>query len=88
MPTQLVLTDDQAAINGIRKSGAKQLIIAPGNGYTGGHSWNQSAGGDAPSSEYLYKITDPVGNTGMDIHEVSSVQTEAYLIHVLTFPYL
>jgi len=35
MPTSLVLTNDQAAIDGIRESGAKQLIIAPGNGYTG-----------------------------------------------------
>ena len=53
MPTSLVLQNDQAAINGIRASGAKQLIIAPGNGYTGGHSWNQSAQGDEPSANYL-----------------------------------
>jgi hypothetical protein len=39
---------------------------------TGGHSWNQSAGGDAPSSEYLYKIVDPINNTAIDIHEVCS----------------
>ena len=32
MPTSLVLKNDQAAINGIRNSGAKQLILAPGNG--------------------------------------------------------
>jgi len=69
MPTQLVLQNDQAAINGIRATGAKQLIIAPGNGFTGGHSWNQSAGGDAPSSEYLYMLKDPVKNTAIDIHE-------------------
>lgn len=35
MPTSLVLANDQAAIDGIRESGAKQLILAPGNGYTG-----------------------------------------------------
>lgn len=39
MPTSLVLLNDQAAIDDIRKSGARQLILAPGNGYTGGHSW-------------------------------------------------
>jgi endoglucanase len=69
MPTSLVLKNDQAAINGIRASGAKQLILAPGNGYTGGHSWLQNAEGDEPSGDYLYKIVDPVGNTAIDIHE-------------------
>jgi len=69
MPTSLVLQNDQAAIDGIRASGAKNLILAPGNGYTGGHSWNQSAGGDEPSANYLYKLVDPVGNTAIDIHE-------------------
>ena len=69
MPTSLVLTNDQAAINGIRASGAKQLIIAPGNGYTGGHSWNASSQGDEPSANYLYKIIDPLNNTAIDIHE-------------------
>lgn len=69
MPTSLVLQNDQAAINGIRASGAKNLILAPGNGYTGGHSWLQSAGGDEPSGDYLYKIKDPLNNTAIDIHE-------------------
>jgi len=79
MPTSLVLKNDQAAINGIRASGAKQLIIAPGNGYTGGHSWTQKEQGDDPSSDYLYKIRDPIGNTAIDIHEVSSPVPSAYL---------
>ena len=69
MPTSLVLQNDQAAINGIRASGAKQLIIAPGNGYTGGHSWTQASQADAPSSDYLYMICDPLNNTAIDIHE-------------------
>lgn len=69
MPTSLVLKNDQAAINGIRASGAKQLIIAPGNSYTGGHAWLQRGQGDDPSGDYLYKIHDPVGNTAIDIHE-------------------
>jgi endoglucanase len=69
MPTSLVLADDQAAINGIRASGAKNLIIAPGNGYTGGHAWTTSSQGDDPSSEWMYKITDPLNNTAFDIHE-------------------
>ena len=71
MATSLVFANDQAAINGIRSAGAKQLIIAPGNGYTGGHAWNSSAAtqGDEPSSLYLYKLVDPEKNTAIDIHE-------------------
>jgi len=38
MATSLVVKNDQAAITGIRNSGARQLIIAPGNAYTGGHN--------------------------------------------------
>ncbi|CZR59045.1 probable Endoglucanase 1 [Phialocephala subalpina] len=66
MATSLVLTNDQAAIDAIRKAGAKQLIIAPGNSWTGGHSWTQ--GSDA-SSLLLQNIKDPLNNTAFDIHE-------------------
>ena len=73
MPTSMVLQDDQAAINAIRAAGAKQLILAPGNGYTGGHAWLQSSQGDEPSGDYMNKIKDPDQNTSMDIHEYLDV---------------
>jgi len=66
MPTSLILANNQAAIDAIRKAGAKQLIIAPGNGYTGGHSWMD---GSDSSGATLYKIKDPLNNTAFDIHE-------------------
>jgi endoglucanase len=44
-------------------------IIAPGNGYTGGHNWNVSAQGDAPNSQYMYLLKDPINNLAIDIHE-------------------
>ena len=71
MPTSLVLANDQAAIDGIRSVGAKQLIIAPGNGFTGGHSWLQNSQGDDPSGDFLFMLKDPINNTAIDIHEVS-----------------
>ena len=73
MATSLVLANDQAAIDGIRAAGAEQLIIAPGNGYTGGHAWLDSSQGDDPSSDYLYKLVDPLNNTALDIHEYLDV---------------
>ena len=66
MPTSLVLANDQAAIDAIRNAGAKQLIIAPGNSWTGGHSWME---GSDPSGATMYKIKDPLNNTAFDIHE-------------------
>lgn len=72
-PTQLILQNNQAAIDAIRLVGAPQLILAPGNGFTGGHAWTQTTGAnDAPSSEFLNKMFDPLRNTAIDIHEVSS----------------
>ncbi|KAK7453472.1 hypothetical protein VKT23_011748 [Stygiomarasmius scandens] len=71
MDTQLIVDNNQAAIDGIRSTGAQQLIIAPGNGFTGGHSWTQTTGanGDAPSSDFMAQISDPLNNTAIDIHE-------------------
>lgn len=39
MPTSLLFQNNQAAINGIRSVGAKQMILAPGNGgpFSNGH---------------------------------------------------
>ncbi|PSR99209.1 endoglucanase 1 [Coniella lustricola] len=76
MPTSLVLENDQAAITAIRKAGARNLVLAPGNGWTGGHAWTEytgTLGDNAPSSEYIYKITDPANNWAVDIHEYLDV---------------
>ncbi|KAG6899639.1 hypothetical protein C0993_008416 [Termitomyces sp. T159_Od127] len=71
MPTELVLENNQAAIDGIRSVGAEQLILAPGNGFTGGHSWTQITGNnDAPSSDFMNMLRDPLNNLAIDIHEV------------------
>jgi len=72
MSTALVLLNNQAAINGIRAAGARQLILAPGNGFTGGHSWTQmsgSTGADLPSSDFMNQLVDPLHNTAIDVHE-------------------
>lgn len=70
MDTNLIVTNEQAAITAIRASGAKQLIIAPGNGYTGGHSWTTAYTGNSPaSSAVMQNLVDPINNTAIDIHE-------------------
>lgn len=70
MPTTLVLANDQAAVDAIRASGARNLILVPGNQWTGGHSWTENWGGDLlPNSDYMYQINDSANNFVMDIHE-------------------
>ncbi|KAK0727751.1 glycoside hydrolase superfamily [Lasiosphaeria miniovina] len=67
MPSSLLLANLQAAVDAIRKAGAKNLIIAPGNSWTGGHAWTQ--GGAEANSAWLHKLVDPLNNTAIDIHE-------------------
>ncbi|EPE29894.1 (Trans)glycosidase [Glarea lozoyensis ATCC 20868] len=74
METNLVLANNQAAIDAIRSTGAKQLIIAPGNSWSGGHAWTQSYTGYSPSSaDAMVHLKDPLNNTALDIHEYLDV---------------
>lgn len=68
MPTELVLANNQAAIDAIRGAGAANLIIIPGNSWTGGHAWNDGYGA-TPNSEVIHQFVDPLNNTAIDIHE-------------------
>lgn len=70
MTTQLVLDNNQAAIDAIRAAGADQLIIMPGNSWSGGHAWTE---GSDPSSALLNTFKDPANNTALDIHEYLDV---------------
>jgi endoglucanase len=70
MTTKLVLQNNQAAIDAIRAKGAKNLIIMPGNSWTGGHAWTQ---GSDPSSALMNQFKDPANNTALDIHEYLDV---------------
>ncbi|KAK3377529.1 glycoside hydrolase superfamily [Podospora didyma] len=69
MPSALLLANLQAAVDGIRgpTANAKNLIITPGNSWSGGHAWTQ--GGDEASSNWIHKLVDPLNNTAVDIHE-------------------
>ncbi|KAI3317781.1 glycoside hydrolase family 5 protein [Xylariaceae sp. AK1471] len=70
MTSELVLQNNQAAIDAIRATGAENLIIMPGNSWTGGHAWTQ---GSDPSSAVMNQFKDPANNTAIDIHEYLDV---------------
>jgi hypothetical protein len=58
----------QAAVTAIRKTGAKNMIFVPGNGWDGAHSWTQNWYGTANSVELL-KIEDPEDNLVYEVHQ-------------------
>jgi endoglucanase len=64
MPYANVYQAMQAGINGIRASGATQLITVPGNDWTGAHSW--VSGG---SAAVMAAITDPLNNFMFEMHQ-------------------
>lgn len=68
METELVLANNQAAIDAIRDAGANNLILMPGNSWSGGHAWNEDYGAQ-PNSEVMHKFVDPLNNTAIDVHE-------------------
>lgn len=73
MPTSLVLKNDQAMIDSIRKAGAQQLILVPGNGFTGAQRWlNKTCSDDklqcTPNAEVMLAIKDPIDNFAFDMH--------------------
>ncbi|KAH7371084.1 glycoside hydrolase superfamily [Pyrenochaeta sp. MPI-SDFR-AT-0127] len=73
MPTSLILRNSQAMIDAIRDAGAKQLILVPGNGFSGAQRWlnwtcSDEALGCTPNSDVMMQIVDPVENFAFDMH--------------------
>jgi len=73
MPTRLWADTAQAAIKAIRNTGAKQLVLVPGNGWTGAHSWLESwydTGKESLSNAEAFKnFTDPANNFAFEMHQ-------------------
>lgn len=68
MSTEAWFSGAQAAINAIRATGATNLILVPGNAWTGAHSWSQTWYGTANSAQAL-NITDPGNNFAFEVHQ-------------------
>lgn len=68
MSTELWRDDANAAIQAIRAAGATQLILVPGNAWTGAHSWNQSYYG-TPNGQVMKSIVDPGDNYAFEVHQ-------------------
>ena len=68
MSSELWRDDANAAIAAIRATGAKNLILVPGNAWTGAHSWNDNGYG-TPNSTVMKKIVDSENNYAFEVHQ-------------------
>jgi len=68
MPTEQWLNAVNAAIAAIRKAGARNLILVPGNAYTGAHSWLATWYRGA-NGVWMLKVQDPLDHYAFDVHQ-------------------
>ncbi|MBW2529240.1 MAG: glycoside hydrolase family 5 protein [Deltaproteobacteria bacterium] len=68
MTTELWLADANAAIAAIRTAGASNLVLVPGNGWTGAHSWDGSYYG-TPNADVMGGVVDPLGHFAFEMHQ-------------------
>jgi endoglucanase len=68
MPTEQWRDAANSAITAIRDTGAANLILVPGNGWTGAHSWAQNWYG-TPNANVMLSIADPLDNFAFDVHQ-------------------
>ena len=68
MRTELWLSDANAAIAAIRQTGAANLLLVPGNAWTGAHSWGESWYG-TPNASVMLGVADPLNHYAYDVHQ-------------------
>ncbi len=59
----------QDAVNGIRATGARNLVLVPGANWSGAHSWIKPIGKGASNGDVLAGFTDPIDNMAFDFHQ-------------------
>src|ERR1035438_2519341 len=67
MPTQVWFDDANVAIAAIRAIGSKNMILVPGNNWTGAHSW--TSGGDKSSAKCVLTVQDPLDYWAIEVHQ-------------------
>jgi endoglucanase len=68
MPSEQLVTSENAAIAGIRAAGATNLILVPGNGWTGAWTWQNNYYG-TPNAQAMLNIVDSGNNFAFDVHQ-------------------
>ena len=68
LPTETWLGAANMAIAEIRRTGAKNLILVPGNGWSSARDWLGGSYG-TPNSEVMLKVDDPADDFAYDVHQ-------------------
>lgn len=68
MPTEQWAAAANEAIGAIRQTGAENLVLVPGNAWTGAHSWNQNWYG-TPNATAMLGVVDPGSNFAFETHQ-------------------
>lgn len=66
--TETWLSAANAAIVAIRAANADNLILVPGNGFSGAHSWDQNFYG-TPNADVMLNIIDSGDNFAFEVHQ-------------------
>jgi endoglucanase len=69
MNQDLVVRLNQAAINGIRASGAKQEINVEGNYWSGAWSWTNTSNNGGTNGATMGRLTDPLNKIVYQMHQ-------------------
>jgi endoglucanase len=69
MSTQQWFDDANAAIAAIRGAGAKNMILVPGNSWTGAHSWTSEDYGGESNSKGILTVKDPLDYWAIEVHQ-------------------
>ena len=68
LPTETWLEAANIAIAEIRRTGAKNLILVPGVGWSSARSWGEGDYG-TPNAEAMLKVEDPADNFAYEVHQ-------------------
>ena len=68
MPTEQWVSAANVAISAIRATGANNLILVPGNAWTGAWTWSSNWYG-TPNATAMLNIVDPLDNYAYDVHQ-------------------
>jgi endoglucanase len=68
MATEQWLAGANAAIAAIRLAGAHNLVLVPGNGWSGAHSWTNNWYG-TPNSAVMKDVVDSLNNYAYEVHQ-------------------
>ena len=67
MSTKLWFETANAAIAAIRATGATNMILVPGNHWSGAHSW--TGGGENSNAKWALTVKDPLNHWALEVHQ-------------------